>query len=122
MNLDLKSVRHGWEYNRRDTARLWSELGARVYQQVFVDTEGGKGRTEGIRRISSVLPAPHVSAWLEIPTDKVWSAMMSSIGPCSRKGQGVTGVHKKSSVLRKLFQEARVHQCSASLCLLGPRS
>lgn len=58
MNSDLKSVRHGWEYNRRDTARLWSELGARVYQQVFVDTEGGKGRTEGITRISSVLPAP----------------------------------------------------------------
>lgn len=58
MNSDLKSVRLGWEYNRRDTEHLWSELGARVYHQVFVDTEGGKGRTEGITRMSSVLPAP----------------------------------------------------------------
>lgn len=30
--------------------------------------------------------------------------MISSVGPCSQKERGVTGLHKKSSVLRKLFQ------------------
>lgn len=35
--------------------------------------------------------------------------MISSVGPCSQKERGVTGLHKKSSVLGKLFQESRVH-------------